>query len=235
MCLPRRPLGLVTCPYSGALPVGPAAILEAIGIGADFMPAVLVSRILEGISFGLGSTMVIPREALDAVGGFEPLRDQLADDYQIGNRIKRAGYELMLSDYVAESILGPVRAKEMWSRRLRWARTTRACRPGGYAGLVITHGFALALLLCCALGFSPAGREILLTVAALRLSTAACVAIAAGDRVVLRHLYIVPASDLVTFALYLVSFCGKSVRWRGEEFRLLDDGLLEEALTPPPG
>ena len=61
------------------------------------MPGVLTARKIEGgIRFGLGSTLAVSREALAAAGGLEPLVDFLADDYEIGARIARAGYRVEL-------------------------------------------------------------------------------------------------------------------------------------------
>ncbi len=72
--------------------------LEALGIATDFLAGVLLSRMIEGgLSYGLGSTLAVSREALDRIGGFVPLVDHLADDYELGARVARAGYRVALS------------------------------------------------------------------------------------------------------------------------------------------
>lgn len=221
------PVGLVTCPYRGDQAQSLAAVLEALGIGADFIPSTLVSRAIEGVTFAFGSTIVLPRAVLETLGGFEALAEELADDFRLGNGAHRAGYTVVLSDYVVDDVLGPERFGPMWARRLRWARTVRACRPGGYAGSLVTHGTALALLFLLAMGFAPLGAAIAIGVVTLRLLTAFTIARAyTGDRCVVRFLPLLPLSDLLSFALFVASFCGSRITWRGERFRLLPGGKL---------
>jgi ceramide glucosyltransferase len=223
-------VGLVTCPYRGYRGQSFAAVLEALGIGADFIPSALVSRATEGVAFAFGSTIALPRSVLAELGGFPALADELADDYRLGNGAKRAGYEVVLSDYVVYDVLGAERFGAMWTRRLRWARTVRACRPAGYAGSLTTHGTALALLFLASTGFHPFGWMTAAIILALRMLTALCIACRyTQDTNVLRWWPLLPVSDLVGFALYVVSYCGNHIQWRGERFRLLPGGKLLRA------
>ena len=103
-----KPVGLVTALYRGrahgALPAGLPARLEALGIATDFMASVLLARVVErGLHYGLGSTLAVRREALDAIGGLTPLVDQLADDYELGARIAAAGFRVELCADVVET------------------------------------------------------------------------------------------------------------------------------------
>jgi ceramide glucosyltransferase len=225
----RSPVGLVTCPYRGHRVQSFAAALEALGIGADFIPSTLVSRALEGVSFALGSTIALPRSVLSELGGFESLFEELADDFRLGHGARRAGYEVVLSDYVVDDVLGRERFQTMWARRLRWARTVRACRPAGYAGAFITHGTAFALLFLASTAFAPSGWAVAATMVALRLATALLIAERyTRDPNILRYLPLLPAGDLLSFALYITSYCGNRISWRGERFRLLRGGKLEK-------
>jgi ceramide glucosyltransferase len=223
-----KSVGLVTCPYRGTCVQSFAAILEALGIGSDFIPSALVSAALEGASFAFGSTIVIPRAVLDEIGGFEPLLDELADDYRLGNGVHRAGYRVVLSDYVIEDVLGAEQFGPMWSRRLRWARTVRACRPGGYAGAFITYGTALGGLFLASTGFGPIGWGVFAATLLVRFGSALWISTRyTGDRAILTFLPLLPISDLLCAALYVTSYLGNHIEWRGERFRLLAGGRLE--------
>ena len=223
----QNQVGLVTCPYRGASILSFAAAIEALSIGADFVPSTLVSRAMEGISFALGSTIVIPKLVLAKIGGFEPLLDELADDFRIGNRVHKAGYEVVMSDYVIDDILGRERFSAMWSRRLRWSRTLRVCRPIGYSGVFLTYGFALALGFLGVMGFSPIAWAAFGVVTAVRLMTALTITLRyTGDRSVLRFLPLLPIGDLIGIALFVCSYFGSHIHWRGERFRLLPGGRL---------
>jgi ceramide glucosyltransferase len=223
-----RGVGLVTCPYRGCAPESLPAALEALGIGSDFIPSALVGRALEGVSFAFGSTIALPKSVLAELGGFEALFDELADDFRLGNGAAQAGYTVVLSDVVVDDVLGAEGFRQMWSRRLRWARTVRSCRPAGYAGAAITHGVALALLFLFASHFALYGWLIFGAVLLLRLGVALFLAERyTQDPNIARFLPLLPLSDLLGFALYLGSYCGTRIVWRGERFRLLAGGKLQ--------
>lgn len=225
--------GLVTCPYRGVEAHSLPALLEGLGIGASFIPSALVSRAIEGVGFAFGSTIALPKAALQEIGGFESLLDELADDFRLGQGMRRAGYEVVVSDCVVDDVLGAERFGPMWARRLRWARTVRSCRPAGYAGSVVTHGTPWALLFLLSMGGAAAGWTVLLAVLLLRGVSAAWIAVrSTGDGLVARWFALLPLSDLLDFALFLASYAGRAIVWRGERFRLLPGGKLTKETRP---
>ena len=162
-----KPVGLVTALYRGCAHGTLGSRLESLGIATDFMPSVLMARMLEGgLRYGLGSTLAVSREALAKIGGFEAIVDQLADDYELGARIFKAGYGIALSAEVVETSVPAYDWRGFCDHQLRWLRTVRDARPGGYAGLIFTQGLTLALVNVLASGVSPlslwlAGNELL--------------------------------------------------------------------------
>jgi ceramide glucosyltransferase len=228
------PVGLVTCPYRGFHPHSFAAVLEGLGIGADFIPSAFVSRALEGVSFAFGSTIALPRHVLAQIGGFETLLDELADDFRMGDGVRRAGYKVVLSDYVVDDVLGRERFDLMWARRLRWARTVRACRPAGYAGAFVTYGMPLALMFLLAMGGSAVGWVALAWVTALRYVAALIIALTCTKDASIRRWWpLLPLSDLFSFALYIGSYAGNQIVWRGDRFRLLPGGRMVSLQSGP--
>ncbi len=221
-------VGMVTCLYRGARATTFAARLENIGIAATFGPEVMSSRALEGIKFALGSTVVTRREILEKIGGFRGVADYLADDFLLGNWTAAAGYEVVLSDYVVAHIAAPDTIQSMLQHQLRWARAVRISRPKGYAGLILTHGLATSLLLLLALGGTTFGWMLAALTILLRFATA----IFAGvmlmkDRALLKYLWLVPVRDLIGFGVWLVSFGGNEIRWRGHRFVVRRSGKIE--------
>jgi ceramide glucosyltransferase len=215
-----QPVGLVTALYRGRMHGTLGSRLESLGIATDFMPSVLVARMLEGdLRYGLGSTLAVNREALHKIGGFEALVDHLADDYELGERIYKAGYRVALSAEVVETSVPAYAWSAFCDHQLRWLRTVRDARPGGYAGLLFTHGFTLALINVIASGISPVSLWILALSFFLRLSLAMTVgAEVLGDHQVLANLWLLPLRDLVATGLWIVGFSGNTIIWRGERF-----------------
>ncbi len=100
----KAQVGMVTALYRGRAHSTLASRLEALGIATEFMPGVLLSKMIErGLHYGLGSTLAVRREALEKSGGLLPLVDHLADDYELGARVAQAGYRVELSAEVVET------------------------------------------------------------------------------------------------------------------------------------
>jgi ceramide glucosyltransferase len=219
---PPKPVGLVTALYRGRAHGTLGSRLESLGIAADFMPSVLVARMLEGgLRYGLGSTLAVSREALSKIGGFEAIVDRLADDYEMGERIFKAGYRIALSSEVVETSVPAYDWRGFCDHQLRWLRTVRDARPGGYAGLLFTQGWSLALLNVVASGASPVSLWLLALCFFLRMSLAMMVgAEVLGDHEVLPALWLLPFRDLVATGLWIGGFASNTVVWRGERFEV---------------
>ncbi len=223
----QKQVGLVTALYRGRAHGTLGSRLEALGIATDFLAGVLLSRMIEGgLSYGLGSTLAVSREALDRIGGFVPLVDHLADDYELGARVARAGYGVALSAEVVETGVPAYAWRGFADHQVRWARTVRDASPSGYAGLVFTHGLCWAMLNVLASGLSPLSVWLLGMSFFLRLGLAMMVgAEVLGDHQVLPNLWLLPLRDVVHMGVWVAGFAGHTIVWRGERF-LLKNGKL---------
>lgn len=223
----RRGVGMVTALYRGRAEQGLWSRVEALTIATDFQPGVLASRLVErGIHFALGSTLAVRREALAAAGGLEGLVNELADDYEMGVRIDRAGYAILLAPEVVETGVPEYGWRGFWAHQLRWARTVRDSRRWGYVGLLFTHTLPLAAAGVLASGASLWSVWMLAMALCLRLGLAMQVGVGVlGDRQVFRDLWLLPLRDVVGFGLWIASFAGNEIEWRGERF-LLKNGRL---------
>jgi ceramide glucosyltransferase len=226
-CFADSRVGMVTAPYLGRTDADGKALtiwarLEALGISTDFLPGVLTARKIEGgIRFGLGSTLAISRTALAVAGGLEPLVDYLADDYEIGARIARAGYRVELCRETVETTVPAYTFQGFVDHQLRWARSTRDSRRWGYVGLGITYCVPWALLNCVASGFALWSFTLLSLVLLARVAVALSVGVGIlRDGQVLRDLWLLPLRDFFALGFWAWSFASDTVVWRGERFRL---------------
>jgi ceramide glucosyltransferase len=222
-------VGMVTALYRGRAHGTLASLFEALGISTEFQPSVLLSKLLEGgMCYGLGSTLAVRREALAKAGGLEGLVDQLADDYEMGARISRVGYRVVLSAAVVETAVPAYDWRGYIDHQLRWLRTVRDARPGGYAGLIFTHGLAWALANVIASGLSPLSFWLLGLSFFLRLGLAMTVGTEVlGDHQVLPSLWLLPVRDVMAIGLWAAGFAGNTIVWRGERFQVKGGKLLK--------
>jgi ceramide glucosyltransferase len=229
--LADRGVGMVTCLYRGLAASTLGSRLESLGISTDFCAGVLVARQLEGgIQFGLGSTLAFRRTDLERTGGFRAIVDFLADDYELGRRIAGLGLEIRLSEVVVETHLPAYDLRGFLTHQMRWARGVRDSRPGGYVGLVFTFGLMWALFSLAAAHGAPWSWTVLMVIVLLRSTVALVVGKAVlKDRSLLKHLWLLPVRDLVALFVWLLSFAGHDVSWRGDRFHLKDGRLIHIA------
>ncbi|MDZ8056034.1 MAG: bacteriohopanetetrol glucosamine biosynthesis glycosyltransferase HpnI [Aulosira sp. ZfuVER01] len=224
-------VGVVTCLYR-SLAEGWVTILEAIGTACDFHPGVLVSNQMEGIRFAFGSTIVIRKQALEAIGGFAAIADYLADDFQLGYLPAQAGYKVVLSNYIVDHILASSTLAEAIQRQIRWARCIRVSRPWGYVGLLFTYGTVTSLLLAIATGGSILGWTVLTITWVMRLLMGWIVAVKMlNDQVAKKYFWVIPARDLFHFAIWCSGFVRSTIVWRGQQFKLIKYGKLTADLA----
>jgi ceramide glucosyltransferase len=214
-------VGVVTCLYRAEGDSWPSRF-EALGVATDFAPSALVAPWTGIAEFGFGSTLAFRRADLDAIGGFAAVADYLADDYQIGARIHRLGRRNVISHVVVKTRLHVETWGAVWRHQVRWARTIRCSRPGGYVGLPVTFATLWAVAAAAA-GF----WWIALPLLALRIA----MGLAAGWLVlrspdVLRFFVLIPLRDLYAVAVWAAGLTGDTVEWGGRTLKLDRQGRI---------
>jgi ceramide glucosyltransferase len=229
-----KTVGLVTAPYIGHAANTLWSRLEALGISTDFIPGALTARFLEGgLRFGLGATLATTKTALAKIGGFEVLTSQLADDYELGARLHRAGFRVELLREVVATSVPAYTLRGFCDHQLRWSRTVRDSRRTGYLGLAITYVLPWALLTVLASG----GALWSVTLLSLAILARVAVALIVGvgllhDGQVLRDILLLPLRDAFGLLFWFWSYASDTVLWRGQRFRL-KRGHLEHIEAPP--
>jgi ceramide glucosyltransferase len=228
-------VGLVTALYRGRAHQTLPSRLEALGIAADFQPSILLAKILEGgLHYGLGSTLAVRREAVEKIGGLIQLKDHLADDYELGHRIDQAGYRVELCSEVVETGIPAYSWRGFLDHQLRWARTVRDARPGGYVGLIFTHGLAWALinavLNLAVHGIGSVFGAVSLGLLGLSLLLRLALALFVGMQVLadpqtLPSLWLLPLRDVLFLGIWFAGFAGNTIVWRGDRFALKNGKL----------
>jgi ceramide glucosyltransferase len=211
-------VGVVTCAYYGAAQTGVWSRLAAMDLGYRFLPSVAV-----GVSLGLahpcmGSTIALRRETLRRIGGFEAFADLLADDYAIGEAVRKAGLKSVVAPVLVAHNCDEESLAQVFAHELRWAKTVRSVDPGGFAGSVVTHAVPLALIGAVLLRGAWPG------LAALAIAIICRVGMMRQMEKVTRPVagawWLFPARDMLSLIVFVSSFFVRVVHWRGTRFRV---------------
>lgn len=214
-------IGVVTCPYRAHAHTM-AAGWESLGIATDFMPSTLVAQMLGVREFGFGSTLAFRAADWERAGGFAAIADYLADDYQLAKRITASGKRALLSTYIVETSLGDATWSGVWNHQIRWARTIRLSKGGGYAGLPITHAGIWMTIAIATGAWLPAAALLLLRVASALITGGFVL----RSRLAGTFFWLAPVWDLYAFIVWLGSYAGRTVRWRDRVLSMDSEGRI---------
>lgn len=224
-------VGIVTCPYRGVPRPGLWSLLGALFINDWFIPSVRVAALFGSRAFAFGATIALRRDALDAIGGFQAIADQLADDYRLGELTRRRGQRTVLSDVVVDTSVDERTFRQLTQHGLRWLRTIRVVRPAGYALSAVTFSLPMAVLGCVLAGWTPVTLGLLTATVALRLllhfAAQAPGPTGSAPPRYWTQLWAIPLADALGFALWCGAFVTREVQWRQGRYRVARDGSVQ--------
>ena len=219
--------GVVTYPYRAVPGRSVWSLLEALGMNTGFWSGVLAAQFLAPMDFAVGPTMAIRRSGLEAIGGWDAVKDVLAEDFRIGGLARKAGYDVRLGTHVVEHRIGSQGLAANLAHRLRWSRSTRRSRPVGYFGEIFANPLPWAILLAAASATTWAWA-LFASCVSLRLAVLFVVGrLVLRDTLVLRFWWLVPLQDVLALMLWVGGFFGTTIIWRSRKYRLTRDGKLK--------
>jgi ceramide glucosyltransferase len=214
--------GAVTVLYHGEATDTPWSRIAALSINTHFLPNVLVGTSLNLAKPCFGSTIALRRKTLGAIGGFEAFSNQLADDYLIGEAVRRLDQKVQIGTFSVAHVCHEASLRDLLHHQLRWARTIKAIDLPGYLGSFIAQPFPLALLgVASGNGYCPA-----IAALALGLRLVLCKVVERKSGLGRQAYWMLPVTDLVSFAVFIWSFLGTDVTWKRTHYTVLSNGTL---------
>ena len=163
-----------------------------------------------------GATLVVRRQSLEAIGGFEVVGSYLADDYMLGERIAARGERVVVSPYIVETRVVERSFAALFFHELRWSRTMRAVRPVGYFLAAVTYGFVWSALALVTAAGSWAAIAVAAGQVGVRLAVHREAHRALGAKAA--RFWLLPVRDALSIVLWAAAFTGRTVRWGPHRF-----------------
>jgi ceramide glucosyltransferase len=230
----RDPMvGAVTCLYLQTDQKSFANSLQTIGQVSDFYASLTVARLLDGVKFALGSTIVTRKEALAEAGLFAAIENKPADDMLVGRLIAGKGYRVELLPYAVHAVADFESMRGFLAKRMRWAVVQKNMRPWGHTGLLLTLGLLWSLI---AVAVHPT-----LTVAAIYLGSylvlraflTGLIAIwGLRQPSIVKKFWLIPLWDALAIVILFASFARNRVRWRDGEYYIHNGTLTPVERAP---
>lgn len=218
-------VGMVTCTFVGHAPQSLGAAIAALGRAIDFIPSLLLARILDGgLRCAVGATIATHKVALEKAGGLH--LNRIGSDYNLGKRMAATGLKVVLSPLVLESDTGPEGLRPVYRRELRWARTIRFNRGPQYYTMMVCYGTLTSLVLLGLSGLAPWALALAGLTWLVRYGQAIAVLRILPAPQLMRWLWSLPLRDALSGWIWLRGAVGDRVVWRDRDLRIYRDGLI---------
>ncbi|HKU45217.1 MAG TPA: glycosyltransferase, partial [Polyangiales bacterium] len=210
-----------------------SSVIVGIGersIGAQFENLHLNTFVLGGVCIAdagdrpcvIGKSMLMRRGELAQLGGFESLRNVLAEDYLLGQRYHGAGFRVVLSTHPIRTANTELRLSRFFARHLRWAQLRRWCALAPFCSEPLLYATPwLAAPLFVQETLSPGDWACGVAAMLLRIgSDGALARRLTGRWPSLAALALIPLKDTVLLGVWMIALCRRNVSWRGHSLRI---------------
>jgi ceramide glucosyltransferase len=227
-------VGIVTHPIAGIGEQSWGARFDNLHLCSSVGPGVIAANRI-GQVLVIGKSMAFRRAELAAIGGFEALKDVLAEDFVMGRRLSLICQKrVVVARHPIMNVSHRRSARDFVERYTRWSIMQRKIVGTGWytAQLVLNPvPFALAAVLIEPERHALAG---LLMCGASKVALE-CLAIRAfrGRAIATRCLIALPLKDMLLLYAWLAGLMRSEIRWRGNRMLVLD-GTRLAPVTPQP-
>ncbi|MCF7709043.1 MAG: glycosyltransferase [Verrucomicrobia bacterium] len=218
--------GLVNCLYYLGNAENIPMKFEAAAVNGDFWSQVLQNLSFASQDYALGAVMVLRRDTIEQIGGFEAVADYLADDFHLGRLVHAAGLEVRLSKVPVECRAPMTGPAGVWRHQVRWARTIRASRPLLYAFSGVQNGTLWPLLLL-SVNQSASAAAIAIACLLVRIVSACDLQrLITRSRLRTWNLLMPLVKDIIQPIILFSAFSGNTIEWRGKRYKIDASGRL---------
>lgn len=218
-----RSIGCVSNLFVGDGAQNVGALLESIHLLTFVVPGNAIASLAK-VPCLVGKSMVLRREALERIGGFEAFADVLAEDQAIALALKKNGYRICLAPTTVRNFVARKTISAAMDRQVRWNKIRYSFSPAMYTSEILLNPLScalLALFLSLAAGvLETAAAGTLGIIFLLRLVQTSALARLTGARPLFALAIFTPLQDLMQFAAYFVPFFSDQINWRGNRARL---------------
>jgi ceramide glucosyltransferase len=222
--LEKSGAGALSCVYFGIASGGIWARISALNINCQFLPNVIVALVFGAIKPCFGSAVAMRKTTLKRIGGLKSFLDELADDYAIGRAVRAAGFDVIIPRFAVGHVCVERSLRSFWEHHMRSSRTIRSIDPVGYIGIIFMHPLMLSVF-AALIGTSYPVALMLISFASRAILTSS---VEHSFRLERQGLWLLALHDAISFAVFVSSFFGNAVAWRGSYYRILHDGTIEE-------
>jgi len=210
------------------------AVADNLHLTGVITPAVIAAKLFADKDYVIGKSMALRRADLRALGGFDSVKDVLAEDYVMGRAVAdRLGKRVALGRSIVRCVSVRRPLGGFTNRYARWNVMQHQCAGlAAYLGLLLENPTLLATA-AAVLDPGPATIALLAGCAANRMATDALAArLLRGRSFRTRALLLGAVKDLLSGAAWTYGLVSRSIEWRSNRLVVLAGSRLRIKQSP---
>jgi len=167
----------------------------------------------------IGKSMLFRRSALQRIGGFDAVRNVLAEDYLLGKYFQRRGYRVTLCSHGISNVNVNWSLRRFVSRHARWAKMRFWIGTYQYASEWLGNPVACAVI---AFAMQPSFlfAALFAMIGVVKIILDRMIARRLGAKMPLQHFLLTPLKDLLIALIWFAPFINRTIRWREKKYTL---------------
>ncbi len=220
-------VGVVTAVVAGVEARGWGGRLEATYLNTFYARGMNLA-FATGNPCVIGKSMLFRKSVAENFGGLRGLAGYLAEDYALGEEMRRMGLQVVLMRQPIRQYIGDYSFRTFWQRHIRWGRIRKAHAPWAFilepVFMPLVASAIASTALASTFGFFPAFLGNL----SVWMGCDLILMRKLGGRLETRSPVDWLAREAIALPLWLAAGSGNSVNWRGNRITLLSGGKIRE-------
>ena len=220
-------VGLVSNLIKGTGGRSIGAILENLHLNSFVMGSVCFLDKCLKMPCVVGKSMLMRKSDLEAMGGFNAVKDVLAEDYFIGKKMHESGRKVVLSSYRIQNV------NEYWdlgrflNRHTRWGKLRWRIGGAAYISELIANPVFMSLLSMLLWGPSAVTVSFTMLVSLIKIAGDFYIGRKAGAAQRNPLFYLLsPVKDILIGLIWFVPLFSSTVAWRGNKYIIGKNSML---------
>jgi len=174
----------------------------------------------------IGKSMLLRRDDLEAIGGFRAVKDVLAEDHFIGERIRKRGQKVILSSFMVNNVNEYWGFKKFLNRHVRWGKMRWKILRYKYILELVTNPVLVSFTSWIVEGPSRRALILIASVGFIKGVGDYYVGKKIGAHIHPLGYLLSPMKDLLIGLIWFLSIANDTVVWRGKRYLIRENTVL---------
>jgi ceramide glucosyltransferase len=202
------------------------AILENLHLNSFIMGSVCFLDKFLKMPCVIGKSMLMRKRDLEAIGGFASVKDILAEDYVIGDRMHKAGKKVVVSNHMIDNVNEYWGMKRFVNRHTRWGKLRWKIGGVKYLSELINNPVFISCIPLLFLEATAAAVSFALTVSVIKVIGDYHLGRNIGSKLNPLHYLLSPLKDVLIGIIWFVPILSNTVVWRGNRYLIGKNSIL---------